>query len=195
MSEEKLHEAIVNFANALEAACVDLKRYIGGIHGVAPEIKHGSKDFDSLKWTTKESAKGPYRQTTKEANENNEVFQSLQAVLKKNNGFAVLSGTKFWFHQNNNDIIDRRGKKTSSKPISTEEAQVNKGSVDNVRMLFSKDLEDLLLFEEKEEYVVIRPRQYLGSENFAKIASVIRDEGGEYVSAGKDSHFRVPKRK
>jgi len=195
MSEEKLHEAIVNFANALEAACVDLKRYIGGIHGVAPEIKHGSKDFDSLKWTTKESAKGPYRQTTKEANENNEVFQSLQAVLKKNNGFAVLSGTKFWFHQNNNDIIDRRGKKTSSKPISTEEAQVNKGSVDNVRMLFSRDLEDLLLFEEKEEYVVIRPRQYLGSENFAKIASVIRDEGGEYVSAGKDSHFRVPKRK
>ena len=109
VTDDKLHEAIVNFANALEAACVDLKRHIGEIHGVTPEIKYGSKDFDSLKWTMKESAKGPYQQTTKEANENNEVFRSLQAVLKKNNGFAILSGTKYWNHQNSQDIIDRRG--------------------------------------------------------------------------------------
>ncbi|NIV44534.1 hypothetical protein GWN49_06630 [Candidatus Bathyarchaeota archaeon] len=49
------------------------------------------------------------------------------------------------------------------------------------------------MFEEKKEYVSIKPRQYLGSDNFAKIASIIRDEGGEYISAGKESHFRVPK--
>ncbi len=72
-------------------------------------------------------------------------------------------------------------------------SEVKKRSTDDVRTLFPKDLEDMLLFEEKEEYIVVRPRQYLGSDNFAKIASIIRDQGGEYISAGKESHFRVPR--
>jgi len=71
--------------------------------------------------------------------------------------------------------------------------EARKRSTDDVRTLFPKDLEDMLLFEEKEEYIVIKPRQYLGSENFAKIASIVRDQGGEYISAGKESHFRVPR--
>jgi len=66
-------------------------------------------------------------------------------------------------------------------------------AIEDVRVLFPKDLEEMLEFEEKEEYVIIRPRRYLGSENFAKIASTIRGAGGEYVSAGKESHFRIPK--
>jgi hypothetical protein len=72
-------------------------------------------------------------------------------------------------------------------------SEVKKRSTDDVRTLFPKDLEDMLLFEEKEEYIVIKPRQYLGSENFAKIASIVRDQGGEYISAGKESHFRIPR--
>jgi len=52
----------------------------------------------------------------------------------------------------------------------------------------------LLSFEEKEDYVIIKPRQFLGSENFSKIASAVRQMGGDYVSAGKASHFRVPKK-
>ena len=32
------------------------------------------------------------------------------------------------------------------------------------------------------------------AENFAKIASIVRGAGGEYISAGKESHFRIPKR-
>lgn len=72
-------------------------------------------------------------------------------------------------------------------------SEAKKRSADDVRTLFPKDLEDMLLFEEKKEYIVIKPRQYLGSENFAKIASLIRDQGGEYISAGKASHFRIPR--
>lgn len=66
-------------------------------------------------------------------------------------------------------------------------------AVEDVRALFPKDLEDMLTFEEAENYMVIKPRRFLGSENFAKIASIVRDTGGEYISAGKESHFRVPK--
>ena len=67
-------------------------------------------------------------------------------------------------------------------------------SVDDVRLAFPEDLEALLSFQEKGDYVMVKPRQFLGSENFAKIASAVRGLGGEYISAGKDSHFRVPKK-
>lgn len=64
-------------------------------------------------------------------------------------------------------------------------------SVADVRTIFPKELENMLTFEEAGKYIVIKPRQYLGSENFAKIASLVRSAGGEYISAGKESHFRV----
>jgi len=66
-------------------------------------------------------------------------------------------------------------------------------SVADVRTIFPKELEAMLFFEETGNYIVIKPRQYLGSENFAKIASLVRSSGGEYISAGKESHFRVPR--
>ncbi|MFP3984784.1 MAG: hypothetical protein ACLFU9_02280 [Candidatus Bathyarchaeia archaeon] len=65
--------------------------------------------------------------------------------------------------------------------------------MEDVRMMFSEDLEEMLVFEDKASFIKITPRQYLGSENFAKIASIVREAGGEYVSAGKGSHFRIPK--
>jgi phosphoenolpyruvate carboxylase len=77
--------------------------------------------------------------------------------------------------------------------VAAPPTEVKKRSTEDVRTLFPKDLEEMLLFEEEEEYIVIKPRQYLGSENFAKIAAIIREQGGEYISAGKDSHFRVPR--
>ena len=41
--------------------------------------------------------------------------------------------------------------------------------------------------------VLVKPAQFLGSDNFSKIASTIRAIGGQYVSMGKNSHFEVPK--
>lgn len=75
--------------------------------------------------------------------------------------------------------------------ISTEGGK----SLEDLRMSFPEELEGLLNFEDKTDYVMIKPRQYLGSENFARIASTVRGLGGEYISAGKDSHFRVYKKK
>ena len=68
-------------------------------------------------------------------------------------------------------------------------------SIDDIRVSFPEDLENLLVFEDKTDYIMVKPKQFLGSENFAKIASAVRGMGGEYISAGKDSHFRVPKKK
>jgi hypothetical protein len=85
---------------------------------------------------------------------------------------------------------------TPQTPAQTSpEAPGKQKSLDDIRMSFPEDLENLLNFEEKTDYIMVKPRQFLGSENFAKIASAVRGMGGEYISAGKDSHFRVPKKK
>jgi hypothetical protein len=78
-------------------------------------------------------------------------------------------------------------------PVS-HEIHEKKKSIDDIRVVFPEDLEALLSFEEKSDYIMVKPRQFLGSENFAKIASAVRGMGGEYISAGKESHFRVPKK-
>jgi len=76
----------------------------------------------------------------------------------------------------------------------TPEVYEKKMSIEDIKTMFPEDLENLLSFEEKEDYIMIKPRQFLGSDNFAKIASIVREIGGDYVSAGKESHFRVPKK-
>ena len=91
------------------------------------------------------------------------------------------------------------GQITQLPPAQTAPAAREVGSkqrsVDEIRMSFPEDLENRLGFEEKGDYIIIKPKQFLGSENFAKIASAVRGMGGEYISAGKESHFRVPKKK
>ncbi len=66
-------------------------------------------------------------------------------------------------------------------------------SINDVKAVFPKELEDMLFFEESGNDIIIKPRRFLGSENFSKIASLVRSAGGEYISAGKESHFRIPK--
>ena len=84
---------------------------------------------------------------------------------------------------------------TAQLPVAVSQpVQRSKKAVDDVRMAFPEDLEALLSFQEKTDYIMVKPKQFLGSENFAKIASTVRGLGGEYISAGKDSHFRVPKK-
>ena len=81
----------------------------------------------------------------------------------------------------------------SSPLVSNVKTADKNKSIEQVRMIFPKNLEKLLEFNEKTEYIIIKPKQFLGSDYFAKIASIARELGGEYISAGRDSHFRVPK--
>ena len=84
---------------------------------------------------------------------------------------------------------------TAPTPVQETFEAEKKMGVEDIKMMFPENLEDLLNFEEREEYIMIKPRQFLGSENFAKIAQIVRGMGGDYISAGKESHFRVPKKK
>jgi len=75
-----------------------------------PNVKYGEKDFEKLSWTQKEGTKSPYEQTTKEANNNSEVFQALQGILSDHKQFWQSSTHKYWNHQGDVNIIDRRKK-------------------------------------------------------------------------------------
>lgn len=108
---ERLSEAIIDFANELEAAAVKLKRYIGEAHGVVgQQVKPTEEDFNKLLWERKTGTKGDYEQTSKDTNNNSQVFQALQAAVREKGGFRIISNYKYWLHQNDVNVIDRRRK-------------------------------------------------------------------------------------
>ena len=62
--------------------------------------------------------------------------------------------------------------------------------------LVKKDLDpylEALDITEDEENIVVMPKRYLGRDKFAPLAEIIRDLGGSYVSAGRESKFLIPK--
>ena len=85
---------------------------------------------------------------------------------------------------------------TAPTPAPTSMPAVPTGplrSAKDVRTMFPTEFENMLNFTETPQYIIIKPRQFLGSDNFAKIAAIVRSNGGEYISAGKESHFRIPR--
>jgi hypothetical protein len=59
--------------------------------------------------------------------------------------------------------------------------------------IFPEPYGEMVDVTDQGTYWQIKPRQFLGTENFAEIARFVKAKNGEYVSAGKSSHFRVPK--
>lgn len=59
--------------------------------------------------------------------------------------------------------------------------------------LFPEDLAKLLTFSENQGSIILKPKHFLASENFARIAHIARQARGEYISSGKNSHFKIPK--
>jgi hypothetical protein len=49
------------------------------------------------------------------------------------------------------------------------------------------DMADLLTFTVKNGTVVVTPRQFLGTDNFSKVANVVRGLGGQYISEGRNT--------
>jgi len=65
-------------------------------------------DFEKLLWAEKKGEKGPYQQTSKQNNGNNDLFQTLQKKLKEHGGFWQTKTHRYWFHQNDPEVVDRR---------------------------------------------------------------------------------------
>jgi len=78
----KVAEAILDFANALEAACIQLKRYIGEQHGV---LAVNEDTFTVLTFEKQHGNKIGEFQVAYKKNNVPEKFQRAFNILEKNN--------------------------------------------------------------------------------------------------------------
>ena len=95
-------EALLELCDAIEAGIASVKACVGTVKRVTP-----MPDFDLLYWTKQQGTKGEYEQTCRENNKP-EPFGRLQAELKEHKGFWRYKGFQYWFHQNDENVIDRR---------------------------------------------------------------------------------------
>ena len=118
-------------------------------------------------------------------------------------GEALIELTKTLIEQNKQKIklgqdllnaTNRNHEILTSLQTGTAIAQSDKGinPYERVERLFPDDIRAKLNLSIEGNEWVARPRHYLGTEDFAKTASIVRELGGRYVSAGKESHFRGP---
>lgn len=80
------------------------------------------------------------------------------------------------------------------KPKAEAERKAPKEILADVESKFPDDLRQLLTFDEDKDFILIKPKQYLGSDNFSKVAAIARNLDGMYISAGPDSHFKISKK-
>jgi hypothetical protein len=60
--------------------------------------------------------------------------------------------------------------------------------------LFPSELKPLLRVEDAGDKFIVKPTKWLGKEKFNAAMAVVRQKGGEYIPAGKDSYFSIPKK-
>lgn len=59
--------------------------------------------------------------------------------------------------------------------------------------MFPEPYSEILTISDRGNYWEIKPKEFLSSSDFSEVLRIVKQYQGEYVSAGKSSHFRVPK--
>jgi len=72
---------------------------------IKEETKPTETQFNGLGWTTKEGTRGSYQQIE---NDKSQEFKILAKYVKSKGGFCNIYGFKAWFHNNNENIVDRK---------------------------------------------------------------------------------------
>jgi len=60
---------------------------------------------------------------------------------------------------------------------------------------FPELITDTCIVTRDEGGVSLKPKQFLGKERFNDVLAYVRGAGGRYLPAGKDSYFRIPKKR
>jgi len=103
----------------------------------------------------------------------------------------VLASIRNWLEEANeiikaiDELIDMHTAKL--EPIETTPR------LEDIKKAFPNELLSKIEVEEREGMIIIKPKGFLGSKLFASLSEVCRQLGAEYISAGRDSHFRIVK--
>jgi len=88
--------------------------------------------------------------------------------------------------------LDEAFRNIKARVLQLHEGSRIETDIESLRDSFLDEWNGRLEFTSNDKYFIVKPKHYLGSDKFGELASIIRDLGGEYVSADKDSHFRIP---
>lgn len=103
MTDEDLATmAFLEYLNGVEAGILSARRMIGDRKAVTPH-----PNYNETGWSTVKGAKGDYQQVSRQLSKV-DIFDRLQAELKAHMGFWQHDGFNYWFHQNDENVIDRR---------------------------------------------------------------------------------------
>jgi len=192
--EQKLGELLARLRDGLQG----LQPAIGAIDeylnflGQKMEEKR-PWDASRIRWVQDHGSSGPYERYPAQGTkaESTDDYRNMVEDLKAHSGKLSRAGMFYWLFQDSATVGRKaQGKKEAEKAAGSKQAA--NLDVGAVKSNFPQDLQQILSFEAEGKFVIIKPRQFLGSDNFSKIASIVRGAGGEYISAGKQSHFKVP---
>lgn len=97
MTENPSTEAIIDFCNALEAACVKLKHDLGA----SPDQVKYAWNPDKIKWEQVEGPKGPYE---KSEDVNNLDFKAMLKDLADHKGKLQRNPYFYWTFENGTTV-------------------------------------------------------------------------------------------
>jgi len=63
--------------------------------------------------------------------------------------------------------------------------------ISNIREAIGPDITKLLEFEPKIDKLIIKRKRYLDTSQWTTVNYAVRKLGGEWISAGKDSHWKI----
>lgn len=98
MSEK---EALIDFCNALEAACVNLRKKLGDTPSPIPNGKDKDRQWSwdptKINWKKQDGPKGPYERSD---DQNNPEYAKLITDLNEHQGKLNRDGIFYWEFQN-----------------------------------------------------------------------------------------------
>ena len=59
---------------------------------------------------------------------------------------------------------------------------------------FPDPLDRMLVITDEGDHWKVKFKQFVQTDDFAMVAKIVKEYGGEYYSLGKDSQFRIPKK-
>jgi hypothetical protein len=90
------------------------------------------------------------------------------------------------------DDVNQTFKKVKTQVFQLHKEKPNLDLAQLVKDRFIDKWVERIEFSHQGNFIIVKTKQYLNDDDFKELRAVIRDMGGEYVSAGKDSHFKIP---
>lgn len=125
------------------------------------------------------------QEETKQENQNNEVISAETTEIMKADALISIA-------QSLEKIVEKLGtNQVVNQATGTQNSPVI--SVASIENVIPEEVKDSITITENTDRFIIKSKKFLGTENFAKLGSAIRNINGRYISAGKESRFEIMK--